>query len=39
MISVIERDPDSVFGAGEQKTFADGIFTHRIDGAKVGQTH
>src|SRR5690242_3020601 len=32
MISVIERDPDTGFSTGKEKTFADGIFTNGIGG-------
>ena len=37
-ISIIERNPDSIFCAREQQALADGIFAHGIDGAEVRQS-
>ena len=37
MVAVVERNPNGIFGSGEQQSFADGIFADGVDGAEVGK--
>ena len=33
VVAIVKRDPHAGFGAGEQQTFANGVFAYGVDGA------